>query len=61
VPLPQTDRDRIAANISQGKSPKFTGDMKLYVGNIAFECHEDDIVEIFSRVGEVRQKTQTSP
>jgi RNA recognition motif-containing protein len=53
VPLPQSDRDRIASNIEQGLAPKFLGDVKLYVGNVAFECHEDDIYEIFSRVADV--------
>jgi predicted Zn finger-like uncharacterized protein len=51
VPLPQTDLDRIAANIEQGKSPKFMGEAKLYVGNIAFECHEDDLYQVFSDYG----------
>lgn len=53
VPLPQSDKDRIASNLEQGKAAKFVGDVKLYVGNVAFECHEDDIFEIFSRVGDV--------
>jgi len=53
VPLPQEDLDRIEANIKDGKQPKFMGEGKLYVGNIAFETHEDDIREIFGRVGEV--------
>jgi predicted Zn finger-like uncharacterized protein len=55
VPLPESHRNRITLNIEEGKSPKFLGDAKLYVGNIAFECHEDDIVEIFSRVGNVAE------
>ncbi|EEC43490.1 predicted protein [Phaeodactylum tricornutum CCAP 1055/1] len=29
------------------------GDVKIYVGNIAFECHEDDILAEFSRIGPV--------
>jgi predicted Zn finger-like uncharacterized protein len=53
VPLPESDRNRITMNIEQGREPKFVGDVKLYVGNVAFECHEDDIKEIFSRVGDV--------
>lgn len=53
VPLPEADKNRISLNIEEGKDPKFMGDVKLYVGNVAFECHEDDIFEIFSRVGNV--------
>jgi len=53
VPLPQGDLDRISNNIEEGKTPSFMGEMKIYVGNIAFECHEDDINQIFSKVGSV--------
>lgn len=53
VPLPSQDVERIALNIQEGKSPKFLGDSKLYVGNISFECEEDDIFQIFSEVGNV--------
>lgn len=53
VPLPENDLERIQSNIDEGKSPKFLGAVKLYVGNIAFECHEDDILEVFSRIGNV--------
>lgn len=53
VPLPEVDLERIQTNIEEGKSPKFLGETKLYVGNIAFECHENDILEVFSRVGTV--------
>ena len=53
VELPESDKERIEANIKEGKSPKFMGDVKLYVGNIAFTCHEDDLFEIFSQVGTV--------
>lgn len=53
IPLPQDDLDRISVNIQEGKSPSFLGEIKLYVGNIAFECHEDDLMEVFSKVGEV--------
>ena len=53
VPLPDTDKERIAQNIKEGKNPGFIGAAKLYVGNIAFECHEDDLTEVFSTVGEV--------
>lgn len=53
VDLPQTDLDRIAENIKEGKSPKYVGDMKLYVGNIAFGSTEGDLMELFSEVGTV--------
>lgn len=53
IPLPDPDKERIAQNIKEGKNPGFVGDAKLYVGNIAFECHEDDIMEVFSDVGDV--------
>jgi predicted Zn finger-like uncharacterized protein len=53
VTLPERDLDRIKTNIIEGKSPKFLGDKKLYVGNISFECHEDDIYKVFSTIGNV--------
>jgi len=51
IPLPDEDKERIETNIAEGKKPKFVGDMKLYVGNIAFECHEDDIAAVFANAG----------
>ena len=51
--LPEYDKERIALNIKEGKSPNFTGDSKLYVGNISFECHEDDLRNLFETVGQV--------
>ena len=53
VELPETDKDRITLNIKEGKSPRFTGDTKLYVGNIAYECSEDDLMDVFSQAGVV--------
>jgi len=53
IDLPERDLDRIKTNIEEGKSPAYTGDTKIYVGNIAFECHEDDVYEVFSKVGAV--------
>jgi predicted Zn finger-like uncharacterized protein len=52
-PLPEEELERIALNIREGKKPSFVGAMKLYVGNIAFESSEDDLMEIFSTVGDV--------
>lgn len=53
VPLPENDLNRIKLNIEEGKSPKFQGEIKLYVGNIAFSSREEDIYEMFSKIGEV--------
>ena len=53
IPLPDTDKERIELNMKEGKNPGFTGAAKLYVGNIAFECHELDLVDVFSDVGVV--------
>ena len=53
IDLPERDLERIKTNIEEGKSPAYTGDTKIYVGNIAFECHEDDVYEVFSKVGAV--------
>ena len=53
IPMPEQDLERISTNIKEGKSPKFMGDTKLYVGNISFTCHEDDLYEIFSQAGQV--------
>merc|ERR1712232_504343 len=43
VPLPERDMQRIQLNIEEGKSPKFTGNCKLYVGNISFRATEEDV------------------
>jgi predicted Zn finger-like uncharacterized protein len=53
IPLPSEDLTRIAANIEQGKPAGFVGEVKIYVGNVAFECHEDDIMAEFSKIGPV--------
>jgi cold-inducible RNA-binding protein len=52
-PLPERDLTRIKKNIDEGKPPKFLGDKKLYIGNVSFECTEEDLYEIFSAVGDV--------
>mmetsp|Transcript_23642 Transcript_23642/g.35954 ORF Transcript_23642/g.35954 Transcript_23642/m.35954 type:complete len:240 (+) Transcript_23642:160-879(+) len=52
-PLPETDMKRIKTNIEEGRSPKFMGDSKLYVGNIAFGSTEDDIRGLFADIGDV--------
>ena len=53
IELPESDKERIELNMKEGKSPGFTGDVKLYVGNISFECHEDDLRNLFESVGSV--------
>ena len=53
TPLPQMDLDRIATNLKEGKSPKYTGESKLYVGNISFGTTEEQLMELFSEVGEL--------
>ena len=53
VSLPEMHRKRIETNMEEGKSPKFTGHGKLYVGNISFSCTEADIFETFAEIGEV--------
>ena len=51
--LPESDLNRIQTNIKEGKSPKFMGECKLYVGNISFQCTESDIRELFADIGDV--------
>lgn len=53
VPLSENHLNRIKLNIEEGKSPKFTGKGKLYVGNIAFASNEEEIYEMFSEIGQV--------
>jgi len=53
IDLPDRDKERIELNKQEGKNPGFTGDAKLYVGNIAFECHEEDVFRLFESVGTV--------
>jgi len=53
VPFPQSDMDRIELNKKEGKDPGFLGDVKLYVGNVAFECTEEQLYKEFSNVGSV--------
>lgn len=51
VELPSRDLERIETNIKEGKSPKYTGASKLYVGNIAFQSTEDDVRDLFEEIG----------
>lgn len=51
--MPERDLNRIKQNLSEGKAPKYTGEMKLYVGNISFLCTEEDVWSAFSEAGTV--------
>lgn len=53
VALPESDVQRIAQNLKEGKAANFMGETKLYVGNISFECGEEELKEVFGQVGEV--------
>jgi len=53
VARPQYEIERVHLNLRENKAPNFLGEQKLYVGNIAFECQEQDIVDAFSVVGTV--------
>lgn len=51
VAKPAYELASIQLNIKENKNPSFQGDFKLYVGNIAFECTEENVYEAFSKVG----------
>jgi predicted Zn finger-like uncharacterized protein len=53
VELPPHDLERIERNIAEGKSPKYVGAYKMYVGNIAFQSTEEDLRELFEEMGDV--------
>jgi RNA recognition motif-containing protein len=53
VTLPEMNKSRITKNIEEGRNPRYAGDSKLYVGNIAFGSTEADINALFSEIGEV--------
>uniref|UniRef100_A0A6V2PYU0 RRM domain-containing protein n=1 Tax=Ditylum brightwellii TaxID=49249 RepID=A0A6V2PYU0_9STRA len=57
VELPQSDVSRIERNIAADRDPRFTGDSKLYVGNLDFKVTEEDLFEEFSKVDEVGDVT----
>jgi RNA recognition motif-containing protein len=51
VDLSQMDQDRIRTNVEQGRDPKFLGEIKLYIGNISFDCTEQDLQDVFGNAG----------
>lgn len=53
IARPTYEIDRVHLNLRENKAPNFMGEQKLYVGNIAFECDEKDIYEVFSQAGSV--------
>lgn len=53
IEMPEQDLKRIERNLQEGKSPKYTGAIKLYVGNIAFSITEEALGEIFGEYGTV--------
>ena len=53
IQRPQYEIDRIVQNMQENREPNYMGDYKVYVGNIAFECSEQDIYQAFSEVGNV--------
>lgn len=53
VPLPEHDLERIQLNLKEGRQPKFTGEMKLYVGNMSFSTTEEDLWQLFGSIGTV--------
>lgn len=53
VTLPDMVFNRIKQNVEEGRNPKYMGEFKLYVGNIAFASTEEEIYELFSDIGDV--------
>lgn len=53
IPLPERDLERIQLNIKEGRHPKYYGNFKMYVGNISFQCTEEDLFEMFGTMGPV--------
>lgn len=53
VPLPDRDLERIKLNMKEKRHPKHMGDYKMYVGNISFQCSEDDLYDLFAGIGPV--------
>ena len=53
VTLPDMVLNRIKQNVEEGRNPKYMGEFKLDVGNIAFASTEAEIYELFSDIGDV--------
>ena len=50
---PSWEIERVHLNLRETKALNFVGECKLYFGNIAFECNENDIYKVFKQVGSV--------
>lgn len=46
-------RERVKKNLAAGREADFVGDAKLYVGNLSFNVSDADLMEYFSKAGEV--------
>lgn len=53
TPYPERMVDLVKSNIEAGRRPNFTGVAKCYVGNLDFGVTEEDLAEIFAKVGDV--------
>lgn len=52
-PLPPHELERIQYNLEKNKNPQDLGELKIYVGNLSFDCQEDDLLELFQECGPV--------
>merc|ERR1711862_1070309 len=52
APLTDTDLNRIKENVAEGKPYDFVGDGKVYVGNLSYNVHEDDLISTFGVQGD---------
>lgn len=53
IPAPEHHLDRVASNIAADREPSYTGDSKLYVGNLDFYTTAEELREAFAEKGEV--------
>jgi len=57
VKLPKHDKERIALNIAENKPASFLGDVKLYVGNLNYDCTSSTLRKLFEECGRVGEAT----
>ena len=53
VPAPEHHLSRVASNIAADRDPSFSGDYKLYVGNLDFYTTAEELRQAFAEKGEV--------
>jgi len=53
IDLPQYAVDRVKTNIEGGRAPDFMGETKLYVSNLPYDVTEDNLIEVFAKVGQI--------